>query len=112
MKSEYVCTYDGCRKEFSMELMLKKHIKCFHKEYTNKAVKLKFVCPIEGCVRVYNHKRALNRHTLTGHSKRNVICTHEECDKTFPTEKIMKGHLSRIHKSVKVECDWPGCGYC
>ena len=110
-KSHYVCTYDGCRKEFSMELMLKQHINCFHKECTNKTVNLKFVCPIEGCDRVYNSKRNLNEHILTAHTKHNVICTHEGCDKTFPTEKIMKRHVFRVHEYVKVECGWPGCAY-
>ena len=110
-KSHYICTYDGCHKKFSMELMLKKHIKCFHKDCTNKTVKLKFLCAIEGCDRVYNSKRNLNRHILTGHSKRNVVCTHEGCDKTFPTEVMMKDHLFRDHEGVKVKCDWPGCEY-
>ena len=110
-KSHYVCTYDGCRKEFSMEVMLKKHIKCFHKDCTNKTVKSKFVCPIEGCDRVYNNKSGVKRHILTGHSKREVVCTHEGCDKTFHTEDMMKGHVSRAHEGVKVECDWPGCEY-
>ena len=107
-KSHFVCTYDGCREKFSMELMLKNHIKSFHK-----SVKSKFVCPIEGCVRVYNHKRDVNRHILTGHTKRDVICTHEGCDKKFPTEKIMKNHVFRVHQAeaVKVKCDWPGCDY-
>ena len=72
---------------------------------------MKFVCPIEGCDRVYNCKRNVNEHILRGHSKRNVVCTHEGCDKAFPTEDMMKGHMSRVHKGVKVECDWPGCGY-
>ena len=112
-KSHYVCTYDGCRKEFSMESYLKKHIICVHKKCTNKTVDLKFVCPIEGCDRVYNHKRDVNRHILTGHSKHNVICTHEGCDKTFPTEVMMKRHVVRVHEGggVKVKCDWPGCDY-
>ena len=112
-KSHYVCTYDGCRKEFSMELMLKQHINCFHKECTNKTVKLKFICPIEGCDRVYKTKPNLKQHILTGHSKRRVICTHEGCDKTFTTENLMKGHVFRVHEGggVKVKCDWPGCGF-
>ena len=107
-KSHYVCTYDGCRKEFSMELMLKKHIKCFHK-----TVELKFICPIEGCDRVYNFKRNLKRHILRGHTKRNVICTHEGCDKTFATEDMRNSHVFRVHEGggVKVKCDWPGCEY-
>ena len=109
-KSHYVCTYDGCRKEFSMELMLKKHIKCFHKESTKKRVPSKFVCPIEGCDRVYNCKRNVNEHILRGHSKRTIACTHEGCDKAFSSEKLMKKHISSIHEAVKVQCDWPGCG--
>ena len=107
-KSHFVCTYDGCREKFSMDILLKKHIKCFHK-----SVKLKFVCPIEGCVRVYSHKRDVNRHILTGHTKREVVCTYEGCDKKFSTEKIMKSHVFRVHQAeaVKVKCDWPGCDY-
>ena len=110
-KSHYVCTYDGCRKEFSMELMLKNHIKCFHKDFTNKTVKSKFICPIEGCDRVYNSERYVNEHILRGHTKRDVICTYEGCHKTYATEDLMKRHVSTVHEVVKVECGWPGCAY-
>ena len=103
-------------KSFSMELMLKNHIKCFHKDFTNKTVKLKFVCPVEGCVRVYSHKRDVDRHIrdmhpLSGHSKRDFVCTHEGCDKAYATENMMRVHVLRVHHGVKVKCDWPGCGY-
>lgn len=91
---------DKCRKAYSTQHSLSRHITSYHKNPGT------FEC--SKCDRKFNRKDLLNKH-LTKHSEnKNFICNI--CDKALKSKCALSAHISGLHLKKRVyKCD--DCGF-
>ena len=96
-----------CIKNFSSNVLLKKHIKIIHEA---KNLKLPHVCSY--CEKSFSEEKNLKRHIVQNHV--NHQCPH--CDKPFLSQTSLNEHIVKIHSGKKVltHCKRTRCGlkYC
>ncbi|CAO1358792.1 unnamed protein product [Diamesa hyperborea] len=119
----FFCSYEGCKKVYVAESILKNHInKChsskeFFCEVCGKrfatASKLKyhmvyhetpsFVCEEEGCKKSFFKSISYEIHKKVHSNQRDFACN--ECDKRYFTASHLKKHVLNFHKQIKVFCE-------
>ncbi|XP_074650698.1 transcription factor IIIA-like [Tubulanus polymorphus] len=113
----YKCTHHHCSEVFEKWSVLRKHLATKHKQgltcdtcsqvFPNKQ-KLRrhlqchsdarqvFICPRDGCPRVYLDKRNLVAHIKSYHDGQRFPCLHKGCGHTFVTKQKLELHM-KLH---------------
>ena len=77
-----------------------------------------YPCTHDGCSRVYNQRKGLNRH-LKSHQEKSFVCEISGCGKSYFRGEHLKEHVKNKHggsglisKTIPnnvISCDLPGC---
>eukprot|EP00794_Sanderia_malayensis_P007043 gene7043-7834_t len=94
-KSEFRCTFEGCKYVTNINYNLNRHIKRNHE------TDLPFKCSFDGCKKAFKKHKSLYFHEATHNEGKPFKCTYEGCDKSFTKFARLNNHLS-IHKKEKV----------
>lgn len=95
---KYLCTYDGCTRQFSKKDLHKarNHVEFIH------LGRGKFQCPVDGCDKEYVDKAGLDTHTKVVHQHREFQCS--ECDRKFGYQHTLDHHIKVDHKGEFLQC--------
>ena len=92
-KGPFICT--ECRKEFSNQSTLTKHMITHSDER-------KFVCP--QCSKAFKRHDHLNGHMLTHREHKPYACDIEGCDKSYCDARSLRRHKEK-HKENALQCN-------
>ncbi|RDX55997.1 hypothetical protein OH76DRAFT_1427399 [Lentinus brumalis] len=57
-----------------------------------------WLCEVEGCGKDFKSKKALNTHHNIAHlGRRDFVCPHEHCKRTFGYKHLLQRHLAKLH---------------
>lgn len=96
-KGPFIC--DECRKEFSNQSTLTKHMITHSDER-------KFVCP--QCSKAFKRHDHLNGHMLTHRENKPYACDLEGCDKSYCDARSLRRHREK-HKENALHCNEGKC---
>ena len=91
---------DDCGKQFLRKGDLKVHRNNLHASKTST-----FPCGIENCIKVYQFKKALNRHIKIVHLK-TELRQCQQCEKGYSTAKHLNRHVISVHTNISYKCDF------
>ncbi|KAG6889107.1 hypothetical protein C0995_003676 [Termitomyces sp. Mi166 len=72
-------------------------------------------CDVDGCLKDFKSKKALNTHTQVTHlGRRDHVCPHDGCEQTYGYKHLLQRHLAKAHHRMSdddpEESDW-GSGH-
>ena len=67
-----------------------------------------FICPFEGCGKVFKDAGALRKHSHT-HGKKNFVCHFEGCGRRFVDASKLKRHFLMHTGERRYRCPFVGC---
>src|SRR3990167_1424589 len=103
--AKFICTYEGCNKEFYRPNNTLAHIRGVHLK------QFKFHCHAPGCDFATSNSNSLSEHTQPRHeAPKKLICSVEGCNKSFVSKFDFDNHM-REHRGEYLYCDHPGCDY-
>lgn len=57
-------------------------------------------CDVDGCTKDFKSKKALMNHRNVNHlGRRDFVCPHESCGRTFGYKHLLQRHLGKLHKA-------------
>lgn len=89
--ANFVCTYEGCLREYSNAFNLKRHIESYH------LCLKKFICEI--CQKGLSSKQNMREHYFIHEGVKPYICTTEGCNQSFRQLSQLKLHR-KFHKEI------------
>ncbi|CAG2109849.1 unnamed protein product, partial [Medioppia subpectinata] len=111
-EQKFVCTHEGCGREFLRPRDRLFHIKYMHSfAAEDKSILKQFQCPHDDCDRVFKYEGLLQRHVDDGHSTREYRCDWPDCQFWTHTECLLDNHRLVHSEDKPFECQWPGCDY-
>ncbi|KAH0589146.1 hypothetical protein H2248_004912 [Termitomyces sp. 'cryptogamus'] len=58
-------------------------------------------CDVDGCLKDFKSKKALNTHTQVTHlGRRDHICPHDGCEQTYGYKHLLQRHLAKAHHTT------------
>jgi general transcription factor IIIA len=67
-------------------------------------------CTWEACTKTFNRPARLTAHLRSHTNERPYVCTYEDCDKAYLTDKHLQTHIKGSHTHERsYHCDWEGC---
>ncbi|CAG2106010.1 unnamed protein product [Medioppia subpectinata] len=105
----YVCTHEGCGKEFR-----DKHV--FVKHRLRHTTDRPFACDYQNCDKRFKSEQHVREHKRVVHFRRkpqfrNFRCPKQGCGRAFYCASGLWGHLNGVHSTREYWCDWPDCQY-
>ncbi|KAI6783910.1 Transcription factor-like protein [Emericellopsis cladophorae] len=98
----FVCPYDGCEKDYTVDKHLKQHIKATHTQ------ERKHVCPREGCGKSFVTGTRLKRHQAVHEGAERFRC--QDCGQSFRKKDTLAKHVRKEHQGLKgFPCAEKGC---
>jgi hypothetical protein len=102
-KKKYMCTFQGCSKEFAYPHTRDRHQQTHNGEQLYK-------CSVEGCSSAFSRSDELTRHECTHTGEKNHKCSFDGCNKAF-TQASHRDEHERIHRGERpYKCSFPPCG--
>ncbi|CAG2101710.1 unnamed protein product [Medioppia subpectinata] len=103
----YVCTHEGCGKEFASIKQRNNHKRVHNKHL------LVFACDHQNCGKRFQLTRYLTAHKLNAHSGvvRTYRCPKQDCGRVFNLKSNLRQHLNGVHSTREYRCDWPACEF-
>lgn len=93
LQKPFKCFYDGCSKEYTNEVHLRRHIRTSHEE---KTVLGAFTCSFPGCGQEFTNSSNMKRHFKVKHVQTpKFSCS--ECAKTYFRKNQLNKHLKSVH---------------
>jgi hypothetical protein len=102
-KKKYMCTFQGCSKEFAYP-----HTRDRHQQTHNGEKSCK--CSVEGCSSAFSRPDMLTRHERTHSGEKNHKCSFDGCNKAFTQSGHRDEHVKYRHwdrESAKYK-EWNG----
>ena len=88
----YACPCDGCKRTYTNEKNLKRHIEALH------SGSLKYKC--EYCHKALSSKQNLKEHTYIHTGERPYVCNEPDCNASFRQGSQLSAHR-RIHGAIR-----------
>ena len=109
LENKYICSIDGCNKQFNIETQLKYHIENDH--LGERQLRQALTCPTKGCYFTTRSPIAMESHrtchTVSQSSrtqfrvvpnKDNIFfCPYNRCQKYFSSKRVLKTHYKNVH---------------
>ena len=103
----FVCDRDDCKKKFSLDSTLQRHIKAVHDKIKD------CVCDRVGCEYKCSLDSALQMHIKAVHDKiKDCVCDRDDCKQKFSSDSNLQQHIKQVHDKIKdFVCDRDDCKY-
>ncbi|KAI5410910.1 hypothetical protein KIW84_056161 [Lathyrus oleraceus] len=108
----FKCPIENCKSDFSLQSNLKRHLVEMHDENStpprNGENQKRFVCPENGCGKVFRYASQLQKHEDSHVMLEtvDVVCLEPGCLKHFTNSECLKAHVKSCHQYVT--CDTCG----
>ena len=109
LQNKYICSIDGCNKQFNILTQLKYHIENDH--LGERQLRQALTCPANDCsfttrspIAMESHRtchtvsQLINTEVPIVANKNNIFfCPHNRCQKYFSNKKVLKTHYKNVH---------------